>query len=254
MVDPGGFGMRIATVASLKGGVGKTTLAVNLAIHLAARGLRVLAVDIDANNNLTDFFLRETDPVTIERANVFHVLTRKAVLSDCIHHAYFNLDVLPATVALNRLAAETHGNPAGLLGFGTALRKTDYDWIVIDSPPYAGPELRSALWASDLILSPVAPVRWIFQGTQYLGEELQATEELTGRRPSVLLVPSMTGASRADIEALEGLRELYPIAQNAIPRVAAIRSATEKGKSLKERSKPWNAFAALTEEIINGKN
>lgn len=244
--------MKIITVASLKGGVGKTTLAANLAIHLSMKGFKTLAVDMDANNNLTDFFLRDQDPETIERANVFHLLTRKATLKDCIHPSFFNLDILPATVILNRLASETNGNPSGLISFGSTLKKTEYDWIVIDSPPYAGPELRAALWASDLIISPVAPVRWIFQGTRFLQEEIDTASEVTGHKADVLLVPSMVGAGKIEIESLDDLRAIYPVSKTAIIRAAAIRSATEKGKSLKEHSKPWELFASLTEEIING--
>ena len=244
--------MKVVTIASLKGGVGKTTIAVNLAMHLSTRGLKTLAIDIDANNNMTDYFLRDIDPEVIEKANVFHVLTRKASLSDCVHPSHFNLDILPATVALNRLSAETNGNPSGLLSFGPSLRKTDYEWIIIDSPPYAGPELRAALWASDLVISPVAPVRWIFQGTLFLQEELKASEEVTGKASDVLLVPSMVGSGKTEIENLDALRELYPITTTAITRTAAVRNATEKGIPLKENSKPWELFESLTEEIING--
>ncbi len=54
--------MKVITFGSLKGGVGKTTCAAFLAQALASKGARVLAADIDANNNLTDYFLRDSAP------------------------------------------------------------------------------------------------------------------------------------------------------------------------------------------------
>ena len=69
--------MKIITIASLKGGVGKSTLAIFLSQALAQLNTRVLVIDADPNNNMTDYFLRKIPSEEIESRNLYHVLAGK---------------------------------------------------------------------------------------------------------------------------------------------------------------------------------
>ncbi|MGQ2802095.1 ParA family protein, partial [Leptospira santarosai] len=66
--------MKIVTLGNLKGGVAKTTTAINLSIQLSGRNKKVLCMDLDLNNNLTDFFLRGVREEELDARNVYHAL------------------------------------------------------------------------------------------------------------------------------------------------------------------------------------
>lgn len=242
--------MYIITIASLKGGVGKTTIAVNLALHLSFTGSKVLAIDLDVNNNLTDFFLKNMDEKRIDRANVFHVLTDEADITDCIHKSEFGLDVLPSTVALSELHRRCGSDFVTLLSFEGKLLPLEYDFVIIDTPPYLAAELRLAMWISDLVISPVQPVRWVFQGTEFLLKELELSSVTGLKNPDRLLVPSMVGKSKTEEERLKVLRKKYNFSLASIAKSNAIRTSTETGKPLKENSVGYRAFASLALEVI----
>lgn len=242
--------MYIITIASLKGGVGKTTIAVNLALHIAKRKKKVLAIDLDVNNNLTDFFLKDTDEKKIDRANVFHVLTDESEIEDCIYKSEFGLDVLPSTVALSNLHRKCGGDFVTLLSFEGKLLPLEYDFVIIDTPPYLAAELRLAMWISDLVMSPVQPVRWVFQGTEFLINELELSSVTGLKNPDRLLVPSMVGKSKTEEERLKVLRKKHRFTKASIGKLSAIRTATETGKPLKENSKAYETFESLAKEVL----
>ncbi|MCP5486955.1 MAG: AAA family ATPase, partial [Spirochaetales bacterium] len=119
--------MKIVTLASLKGGVGKTTLAIHLAVLAARSGKRVLLCDADANNNATDFLLDDVAGEAIDAANLLHVLINRRAPADCIFRSRFRIDVLPATVELSELSVHTNANPVLLFSLRATLLATDYD-------------------------------------------------------------------------------------------------------------------------------
>lgn len=243
--------MTIITIASLKGGAGKTALAVNLALEFARRGQRVLAADMDANNNLTDFFLRGVPTATLDAANILHALSGERAVSACVHRAEnAELDVLPATIALADLSARVNGDPVLLLGLGSALRETNYEYVIIDSPPYRGSELRAALWSADLVLSPVTPRRWLLQGARFLETDLAAVERFTGRAADLRFVCSMAGTNQRDVARIDALRERYSFFSGTIPKSASIDTALEGGRVLRPGSRGQIAFSNITDEVL----
>lgn len=236
--------MKIIAVSSMKGGVGKSSLAVFLAQALAAAGHRVLAADLDPNNNLTDYFLREGDAEAILTRNVFHVLKGEVKMDAAVYPAG-PLAVLPCTQALHRIGNELGTDPGSLLRFRKKLEALPYAFAVLDSPPALGYELRAALYAADLVLSPVYPHRWGIIGHSILCDEARNVAETTGRSLPVFIVPYMvsTLTEQESMGAYPGDKT-----QTLIPRKASIRKRAETGKPLSGRDR--ETFAALAAEVI----
>lgn len=239
--------VKIVCFASLKGGVGKTSGAVFLAQALARRG-RVLAVDIDANNNLTDYFCRDVDPAALEQANVYHVVTgrdQEEGIRGIIEH---HIDVLPATPMLHRAGLELARDPGSLLRFPAALRRLPYDFIVLDTPPALVLELTIGLYSADLVLGPVSFGRWTVQGFGLLRAEVERVGQI-GRTPRLLALPSIV--TEKEDEGLRALNSWIPT-RSTIIKSAAVRTAGTRGRALREGTRSWEDFERLAREVVNG--
>lgn len=242
--------MRIISVCSLKGGAGKTSLAVFLSLALASENKRILVCDVDPNNNLTDFFLRNTDSEEIESRNIKHFLSGEHSAEDCMYDVSFfdNMKIIPCTVSLHTATHELTRSPGTILRFSSLLRKLPFDAVILDTPPFPGYELSLALHASDVILSPVALSRWTVQAYSALESELEIVSDGIQRRPVFNAVPVLVTGREETIlrKSLNGT----PITENAVHKSASIRNAVEKGTLLKSGTKGEAEFLSLAREVF----
>ncbi len=237
--------MKIITIASLKGGVGKTVTAVYLSQALSVKGHHVLAVDIDHNNNLTDYFLRNIKSETLERRNIYQALTGELSYEDVIYNHEFTLSILPATPGLAVINIAMANDPGGVLRFQTKLRRMDFDYIVIDTPPFLTFELNCALYAADLVLSPISFHRWMLQGYNLLNSQIEKVEETIGKKLELLGLPSIV--TKREAETVQKLP--LPMTRTVVYKSAAIKRASGEGERLRESTKAWEYFFALAEEL-----
>jgi chromosome partitioning protein len=239
--------MQIITAASLKGGSGKTSLAIFLSQALTHIGRRTLAIDLDHNNNLTDYFCRDADPEQLEAMNAHHVLTGKAQPAEAIRAYGLGLDVMPCTPSIAQADIELARDPMAYQLFKTRIRKLDYDIIIIDTPPSLSAPLTAALLAADLVLSPVNLTRWTVQGFFLLQQQIDRAAEASGEAPRLLAVPSIV--TPAEAEKLAYIAD-WKSTRTAIPKNAAICNAGTNGTNLKESTKGWEAYNALAGEVM----
>jgi chromosome partitioning protein len=239
--------MKVFTLASVKGGCGKSTGAIFLAQAFALKGKKVVAIDADPNNNLTDFFLRDIDPAAIAARSLYDAIMGKRKLAACIFETTDGVDVVPAVPAMARLTAELAGNPAATLRFPKAVQSLDADIVIIDSAPGFSVETSLALYAADVILVPVSMNRWTLAAFQVLEHEAATIGETFGRTPELIALPSMVSPREADdLRILAG----WNMTKTAIPKSAAIRNAGNAGRPLKEGSVAWNIFDTLAGELL----
>jgi len=237
----------IITVSSLKGGVGKTTLSAFLAQALKRRGFYVLAVDLDHNNNLTDYYLRAEDVDEIERKNIRHVLTGAMKLDQASTWPSHHGDIIPATPSLATIGLELARDPGGVLRLRSGLRRLSYDHVIIDTPPALTLELTAGLYAADLVLVPVSSSRWTVQGYRVIADEVARVADGIGHSPRMLAVPSMV--TEAEVGLLHGL-DAWVSTAAGIRRDPAIRAAASEGRALREGTRGAAWFDELAGEVV----
>lgn len=230
--------MKSITIASLKGGVGKTTLAIYFAASLARQKKKVLLIDADPNNNLTDFFLRNEELDSLQSKSLFNILKGRATLTDSIRIVEPGLGIIPTTPELAKAQNDFGANPGTALRFHNALKTLNYDFIVFDTPPSLTYELYLALYNADHVICPIGFSRWTIQGYQLIAE---ACEQNNVTSP--ICVPF--NVSKKDSERISEIE--LPSTKTSIPKSAEFAKSAINGKL---SDKVFGDFKNLTKEIL----
>jgi len=160
----------IIVIANQKGGVGKTTTAVNLAASLAVAEKKVLLIDTDPQANATiGLGFSRSD----YEYNIYHVLTDRKKLTDTILKTELDmLDLVPSNIGLVGIEKEFYDNHEKgkelILKRKLSSVKDKYDYIIIDSPPALGPITVSSLSAADSIIIPIQCEFYALEGLAQL--------------------------------------------------------------------------------------
>jgi chromosome partitioning protein len=187
---------KVLALANHKGGVGKTTSALNIALGLAAQDQQVLLVDMDPQANLTSELPPQAPGAT--PAFIDDYFTGKRQLASLIRQTQFpRVWPLPSVNALTRSDEGIAAGPATELRFARDLHAPDivppqnldarpFDWIIIDTGPSIGHLTRSALAASHGVLVPVAPEMFADLGAHILKETVGTVQALVGKPIDIL--------------------------------------------------------------------
>ena len=147
---------RIIAIANQKGGVGKTTTAINLSHALARLGRKVLLIDMDPQGNAGRGVGID---INIQENTIYEILSKRLTPTQAITTTSFDgLDVIPANLRLAQFEAEHNGTFSPFLTLKKALAhlpKNHYDYVIIDCPPSLGLLCLNALVAADSVLIPV---------------------------------------------------------------------------------------------------
>jgi chromosome partitioning protein len=248
---------RTIAVTNQKGGVGKTTTAINLSACMAAEGHKVLMVDMDPQGNATS-------GVGIERADidecVYDVIIGEAEPGRAIRQGPVKgMDVLPSTLDLaaaeielaSELSRETR------LRAGLELLRGDYEYIVIDCPPALGMLTINSLVAANETLIPIQSEYYALEGLVYLFRTVRRVK--THINPGLSITGVLltmfdvrTNLSR-DVEA--EVRREYPrlTMRTVIPRTVRLSEAPAYGKPIilyEPSSKGALAYVELAKEVV----
>lgn len=258
---------KILSIANQKGGVGKTTTAVNVGVALRLMGKRVLLIDLDPQANLStylSFTNDEGEPIddfpTISHLMMVNIGQMKKlddVNKYIRHNELNNINYIPSDINL----ANADCYLAGALSRETVLKRMlskeligDYDYIIIDCLPSLGVLLMNALVASDGIIIPVQAQKFAFDGLGMLNSIFnQVKASLKPELSLVGVLPTMVDRTNASKRVVEKLKEAYPdkLFDSVIHRATEATESTNKHRSLcLYKNRLGEEYKAVAEEVI----
>lgn len=256
---------RFISIFNQKGGVGKTTTAVNLAAGLAKEyGKKVLIIDMDAQANATRCLLKKD--IGENDKTVYHSLTseskNKLMLKTVIRKTVItNLDIVPSDIFLSEAEVELMGK----IGRETILRdrlgglEKTYDYVFFDCPPSLGLLSVNSLVASTHVIVPIECQFLALKGFQHLVETVALVREKFNPKLTIMgLVPTKFYAvSRANKEILQfiqtKLKKNFPVFKTVIHRDVKAEEAPGYRKPLlihKPKSRASLEYIELAEEVL----
>jgi chromosome partitioning protein len=252
--------LKVVAVANQKGGVGKTTTALNLSAALAMKGQRVLVVDLDPQANCTSGLGIEPP----EGGSMYPVLIADArVEAQILPTGRENLAIIPSEMDLAGVEIELARSDDHLTRLRTLLQNLKpanlFDYCILDTPPSLGVLMTSALAASDEILIPLQ-CEWF--GLEGLAKIVHVIDEIRGSdaNPEIklegIVMTMYDGRTLLSKQVVEEVSRYFPDQQyrTMIPRTIRIGEAPSHGKSIFEHDPTGlgaQAYSALADEFLD---
>ncbi len=243
---------RILCIANQKGGVGKTTTAVNLAAGLAIAGNRTLLIDLDPQCNATS-------GLGCVPADRHPLLSRQPLSETLIKTSVANLELLPGSRSFQDVEQLAQGDASqtATLRQHLAAGLSEYDFVLIDCPPSLGQLTRSALAQATEVLMPIQCEYFAMEG---LAQMIDVIRQIMQERPERLrfggIVLTMYDQSLELTYEVEGeVRDFFGeiVYQTVIPRDVAVAEAPSHGKAVLNyapRSRGARAYIELCMEVL----
>ena len=248
---------KIISVVNQKGGVGKTTTAVNLASGIGMFGKKVLLVDSDPQGNTTSGYGINKKDIKVSS---YELLIGLAKADEAIIKTEFkNVDIIPASIDL--AAAEVDlinkEHRESQLKMGISPLRERYDYIFIDCPPSLGLITINALNASDTVLVPIQCEYFALEGLSQLMASVRQVKRLYNPTIEIEGIVLTMYDARLNLtsQVVAEIKKYFSnkLFKTAIPRAVRLSEAPSYGKPIQyydKRSKGADAYNALAKEFL----
>ncbi|GIX43542.1 MAG: chromosome partitioning protein ParA [Leptospiraceae bacterium] len=248
------------SIANQKGGVGKTTTAIQISYNLSLKNYRVLMVDLDPQANATSVFLDISPHSLSLEETVYVILKDKKGPENIIKQTKWkNLYILPSTIALSEIEPILTGNVDGFFRLQDSLEniKSQFDFIIIDNPPNLGMLTINGLLCSDYVMIPLQAAKFSLDGIRIILETIQTLNKKFRLDIKILgalmtMYDERTTISKAMIEEM---KKYIPVFSNYISRSVVVEEAHLMKEPLSlysPKSKVTLQYQKVLEEILNG--
>ncbi|QGU00618.1 Chromosome (plasmid) partitioning protein ParA [Candidatus Syntrophocurvum alkaliphilum] len=249
---------KIIAVTNQKGGVGKTTTAINLSACVAMKGHKVLLIDNDPQGNATS-------GVGVNRrklkACLYDVLLGEETASKAIIKTKVkNLDLLPSTIQLAGAEVELTGTKRRekALDRSIELIENKYDYIFIDCPPSLGLLTVNALTAANTVMIPLQCEYYALEGLSQLMDTIALVRKKLNRSLNIegIVFTMFDGRTNLSIQVVDEVKKHFrkEVYKTIIPRNIRLSEAPSHGKPIvayDSRSRGAEVYWDLSEEVLN---
>lgn len=251
---------RIYTLVNQKGGVGKTTTAINLGAYLAYYGQRVLLVDLDPQANATSCL--GIDKRTVKGGTYEALIGTAPASAHILHNPRLKISILPASLSLAGAEVELVSELARETRLRKALTQPSerYDYILIDCPPSLGLlTLNGLVAAKEGVVIPVQCEYLALEGIGQLTSTLAKVRQAVFPELCVrgVLMTMYDGRTNLSGEVVAEVRKHFPdkVFQSVIPRSVRLAEAPSYGQPISTympTSTGAHAYASLARELLHG--
>ena len=249
---------RIIAIANQKGGVGKTTTAINLSSSLASMDKKVLSLDMDPQGNMTSGLGVDKDGV---EKTVYDLIIGNAGVEECIYeNALENIDVLPSNIDLSAAEIELIGvdNKEYILKNEIDKVKDDYDFIIIDCPPALSMLTINAMTTADSVIVPIQCEYYALEGLSQLIHTIELVKERLNPNLEIegVVFTMYDARTNLSLQVVENVKDNLNqnIYKTIIPRNIRLAEAPSYGMPINlydPRSTGAESYMLLAEEVIN---
>jgi len=250
--------LKIVAIANQKGGVGKTTTAVNLSACLAALGKKVLLLDIDPQGNSTSGLGVDKSKIT---TSTYDVLINERQIDDASQDTMIDtLKIIPSDIALAGAEVELVGVMAReqVLKNAFSEMKKRYDYVFIDCPPSLGLLTLNALTAADTLLVPIQCEFFALEGLSLLMNTVRLVRKNLNPRLDVegVVLTMFDSRTNLSLQVVEEVKKFFKnkVYNTIIPRSVRLGEAPSFGLPINLYAKSSAgavAYDALAQEMIN---
>ena len=252
---------RIIAIANQKGGVGKTTTAINLSACLAEKGQKVLAIDMDPQGNMSSGL--GLDKNSVEKT-IYDLIIGESEVEEVLQkNALENLDILPANVDLSAAEIELIGIDEKEYIVKKAIEKIKdaYDYVIIDCPPSLSMLTINAMTTADSVLVPIQCEYYALEGLSQLIHTVELVKE---RLNPVLEIEGVVftmydARTNLSLQVVENVKDNLnqTIYKTIIPRNIRLAEAPSHGLPINHydpRSTGSESYMMLADEVNNREN
>ena len=248
---------RIIAIANQKGGVGKTTTSINLSACIAAKGKKVLVIDIDPQGNTTSGYGIEKNELD---NTIYELILGDCSIEDCILKEIFpNISILPSNVNLAAAELELIGveKKEYILKNEVDWVKDRYDFIIIDCPPSLSLLTVNAMTTADAVLVPIQCEYYALEGLSQLIHTINLVKERLNPSLDIDGVVFTMYDSRTNLSAqvVENVKShlSQKVYGTLIPRNIRLAEAPSYGKPINmydAKSAGSESYMSLADEVI----
>ena len=249
---------RIIAIANQKGGVGKTTTAINLSACLAEKGQKVLAIDMDPQGNMSSGLGLDKDDID---KTIYDMIIGEAEIEEVIQRGTIeNLDILPSNVDLSAVEIELIDveNKEFVVKNSVQKIRDQYDFIIIDCPPSLSLLTINSMTTADSVLVPIQCEYYALEGLSQLIHTVELVKDRlnSGLEIEGVVFTMFDARTNLSLQVVENVRANVKqrVYATIIPRNVRLAEAPSHGYPITiydSKSAGAESYRSLAEEVIN---